>query len=40
MHKINFGVYVLIDIMGPVSQEKFEEIIQQDDGQVFGEVEA
>lgn len=38
MHKISFGEYLLIDIMGPVSQEKVEKIIQQGDGQVFGEV--
>ena len=38
MHKISFGGYLLIDIMGPVSQEKIEKIIQQSDGQVFGKV--
>ena len=36
MRKRNFGEYVLIDIMGPVSQEKTGEIIQQGDTQVFG----
>ena len=38
MHKTSFGGYLLIDIMGPVSQEKIEKIIQQSDGQVFGKV--
>lgn len=36
MHKSNIGEYILIDIMGPVSQEKTGEIIQQGDAQVCG----